>query len=45
MECRVIHQMWAPARDTYAERREVAFGEVLEAAAIAGLKVETEGLS
>ena len=45
VEGRVIHQMWAPARDTYAERREVAFGEVLEAAAFAGLKVETEGLS
>ena len=40
-ESRVIHQMWAPADEAYGERREVTFGEVLEAGTIAGLKVET----
>ena len=39
---RVMHQMWAPAGEAYAERREVAFGEVVEAVTVAGLKVETE---
>jgi Uma2 family endonuclease len=39
---RVIHQMWAPAGEAYAERREVAFGEVVEAVTVAGLKVGTE---
>ncbi len=33
----VIHQMWAPEVDDYAERREVAFGERIEAATIGGL--------
>jgi Uma2 family endonuclease len=41
---RVIHQMWAPEGGAYTERREVAFGEVVGAATIAGLKVETGGL-
>lgn len=41
---RSIHQMWAPEGEAYAERREVAFGEVLEAATIMGLKVETGGI-
>lgn len=41
---RVIHQMWAPAGEAYAERREVAFGEGVEAATVAGLKVDTGGL-
>ena len=40
----VIHQMWAPEGDTYAERREVAFGERIEAVAVAGLVIETDGL-
>ena len=40
-ESRVIHQMWTPADEAYGERREVTFGEVLEAGTIAGLKVET----
>jgi Uma2 family endonuclease len=38
---RVIHQMWAPAGGAYTQQREVAFGEVMEAATIAGLRVET----
>lgn len=41
---RVIHQLWAPAGEAYAERREVAFGEVVEAVTIMGLRVETGGL-
>jgi Uma2 family endonuclease len=41
---RVIHQLWAPAGETYAERREVAFGEAVEAVTIKGLRVETAGL-
>ena len=44
VNARVIHQMWAPAGEAYAERREVAFGEVVEAVTIGGLKVETGGL-
>ena len=38
---RVIHQMWTPAGEAYAERREVAFGGVVEAATIGGLTVNT----
>ena len=38
---RVIHQLWAPTGQGYAERREVAFGEVVEAMTIAGLRVKT----
>ena len=41
---RVIHQLWAPAGEAYAERREVAFREVVEAVTINGLRVETGGL-
>lgn len=41
---RVIHQLWAPTGEAYAERREVAFGEVVEAVTIEGLRVETSGL-
>jgi Uma2 family endonuclease len=42
---RVIHQLWAPAGEAYAERRVVAFGEVVEAVTIEGLRVDTGGLS
>lgn len=41
---RVIHQLWAPAGEAYAERREVAFAEVVEAVTIAGLSAETGAL-
>ncbi len=41
---RLIHQMWMPAGGAYAQRREVAFGEAVEAATVAGLRVETDGL-
>ena len=42
---RLVHQMWMPESDDYTERREVAFGERIEAATIAGLEIETSGLS
>ena len=41
---RVIHQMWAPEGEAYAQRREVAFGEQLEAMTIDGLAVKTAGM-
>ena len=40
----VIHQMWRPSGNGYTERREVAFGERLTAATVAGLMVETTTL-
>lgn len=40
-----IHQLWSPGADGYGERREVAFGASIEAVTIAGLAVETNGLS
>jgi Uma2 family endonuclease len=44
VNARVIHQMWLPAGETYAEQREVAFGEPIPASTIAALKVDTRGL-
>jgi len=41
---KIIHQMWAPEGEAYAGRREMAFGEQIEAVAVAGLQVETSGL-
>jgi Uma2 family endonuclease len=41
----IIHQMWRPKGDEYAQRQEVGFGARLEAATIAQLAVETAGLS
>lgn len=43
LEHEVIHQMWAPEGEAYGKRREVAFGEVVEAATVEGLLVETRG--
>jgi len=40
----VIHQMWAPAGETYSEHHEIAFGTAITAATIAGLTVETHTL-
>ena len=40
VEAKVIHQMWAPEGEAYAQRREVAFGERVEAVTVAGLVVE-----
>lgn len=44
VNARVIHQMWEPAGEGYAERREVAFGAWIAAATIARLTVDTEPL-
>lgn len=41
---RVVHQMWSPAADTYAERREIPFGTPIEAATVPGLRVATANL-
>ncbi|TGX55864.1 Uma2 family endonuclease [Sphingomonas gei] len=40
----VIHQMWGPADDAYAECREIAFGERFTAATIPALCVDTSAL-
>jgi Uma2 family endonuclease len=39
VEAKVIHQLWAPEGEAYAQRREVAFGERIEAVTVAGLVV------
>jgi Uma2 family endonuclease len=39
-----MHQMWAPAGKDYTKRREVPFGDRVEAVTIAGLGVETQGI-
>jgi Uma2 family endonuclease len=44
VEARSIHQMWAPEGETYAQRREIGFGEILTAATISGLAVDTGSL-
>lgn len=36
----VIHQMWSPGRDGYAQRREVALGGRLEAVTVARLAID-----
>ena len=41
---RHIVQMWNPAQDGYADRREVPFGARIEAVTIAGLGATTGGL-
>lgn len=41
---RVIHQMWGPLGEVYAEQREVAFGERIEAATLESLAIETVAL-
>ena len=41
---RIIHQMWAPEGEAYAQRREVAFGKQIEAMTIEGLAIETAGV-
>ena len=35
-----VRQMWSPAGETYAERRDVPFGHRIEAATIAGLAID-----
>lgn len=44
VNARVIHQMWSPAGEGYAERREIAFGERISAATLTGLSIETNSL-
>ncbi|OYY79267.1 MAG: hypothetical protein B7Y43_02225 [Sphingomonas sp. 28-62-20] len=39
VEAKVIRQMWAPEGEAYAQACEVAFGERIEAATVAGLVV------
>jgi Uma2 family endonuclease len=41
---RVIHQMWAPQGDGYADRREIGFGEAVVSTVLDGLRIETAGL-
>ncbi|QDX24943.1 Uma2 family endonuclease [Sphingomonas suaedae] len=41
---RTIHQMWSPIDGSYAEQREIAFGDAITAATIAGLTVATATL-
>ena len=41
---KVIHQMWAPEGEAYAERREIAFGEAIDAITIEGLSIATAQL-
>lgn len=45
LEARIIHQLWRPDGETYAERREVAFGAAIEAETIEGLRVVTDSLN
>ena len=44
VNARVIHQMWAPDGDGYAERRKIRFGDDAVSATIPGLQVETSSL-
>jgi len=41
VEGRVIHQMWEPAGESYARRREHVFGTAIELATLGGVTVET----
>lgn len=40
VEAKVIHQMWGPEGEAYAQRGEVAFGDRIAAVTVAGLVVE-----
>jgi len=42
---REVIQMWMPTGAGFAERREVKFGEPVDAATIQGLAVETDGIN
>jgi Uma2 family endonuclease len=44
INARLIHQMWSPEGEAFADHREVAFGEPLTAATISELTVETAGV-
>ncbi|GAA0663521.1 Uma2 family endonuclease [Sphingomonas insulae] len=40
----IIHQMWKPEGEVYAQRRQIAFGQTIGAVTIAGLSVATNRL-
>ena len=40
----MIHQMWSPGGEAFAERRQIGFGARIGAATIEGLAVETAGI-
>jgi Uma2 family endonuclease len=42
VKARVIHQMWAPANETYREHQTIAFGSPLKSATISGLEIDTD---
>jgi len=44
VNAKVIHQMWAPEGEAYTERREITFGEPVDATSIEGLSVSTASL-
>jgi Uma2 family endonuclease len=44
LKAKLIHRKWSPSSSGYGETSEVRLGERIEAATIAGLAVETEGL-
>lgn len=44
LDGRFLHQMWSPGADGYAQRREVALGERVEAVTIGGLQVDTSDI-
>ncbi|QBM75574.1 Uma2 family endonuclease [Sphingomonas sp. AAP5] len=44
IKARTIHQMWSPIGELYAERCAVAFGDIIAAATIVGLSVDTASL-
>jgi Uma2 family endonuclease len=41
---RLVHQLWQPAGETYAEAREIPFGAPITAATLPGLTIPTTGL-
>jgi Uma2 family endonuclease len=41
---RLIHQMWAPAGDGFAKRRESGFGDPIASTTIDGVTIATSGL-
>ena len=44
LAARKLHQHWSPGAKGYGQRREVTLGQSIEAATIAGLQVETQGI-
>lgn len=44
LEGRVLHQMWDPAGDSFAQRHQHAFGEQVASQAVEALAIETSAL-